>query len=212
MVSLIYTLENLMATWTYDVLWIICGYITGSIPFGVIISKICKNIDPRTVGSGSSGTTNVYRATGLKCAIWVATADILKSMVPVFFILKILESRHLAMAVGLGCVLGHIWSCFLKFKGGKGIATGAGALFPFIPYWIGTAVILWLVVARYTRYAFLASAVATVTVVIGGWATVLDPVFTFFTTTLAGILFVAHKKNLTRFVQGKENKIEKKFY
>ncbi|PPE05330.1 glycerol-3-phosphate 1-O-acyltransferase PlsY [Holospora curviuscula] len=200
------------SNWYISIFWIVLGYVLGSIPFGLIIPKIWKNVDPRKWGSGSSGTTNVYRSAGWKCAVCVAFADILKSMVPVLCVLKGLGCVSLAMGVALSGVVGHIWSCFLKFKGGKGVATGAGALFPFIPYWIGISMVLWFVLARYTRYAVLASIIATVTVIVGGSLTRFDALFTLFTMTLGGIIFFAHKKNFVRLTQGKENRIDTKIH
>ncbi|ETZ06888.1 glycerol-3-phosphate acyltransferase [Holospora obtusa F1] len=188
-------------------LWIGLGYVLGSIPFGVLISMGLKGIDPRKVASRNSGATNVYRTVGWSGAILVALSDVLKSMVPVYYILKVLERPNLAMVVALSCVLGHIWSCFLRFKGGKGIATGAGSLFPFVPYLVIVSIIFWLLITRWTRYAFLASSVCAAVVLVGGVIFSPYPFFGYLALSMGGVILFSHKQNFIRFIQGKEHKI-----
>ncbi|ETZ05149.1 MULTISPECIES: glycerol-3-phosphate 1-O-acyltransferase PlsY [Holospora] len=199
-----------MILFSYSFLmWIVFGYVVGSVPFGVIIPVLLEGIDPRCIGSGNSGTTNVYRAVGWKCAVLVAILDILKGMLPVYFALKVFNSYFLAMGIALACVSGHVWSCFLRFKGGKGIATGAGVLFPFIPLWVGISVVFWIIVARFTRYAFLASIISTAIVLLGASISVRYPFFFCLVCIVGGIILFTHRRNFLRFIQGAENKIEK---
>lgn len=111
-------------------LWIIVAYFLGALPFGVIIGKTFKGIDPRTVGSCNPGATNVARTCGLPLGVLTLVCDVLKGAVPVYIATQISPSATLYTLTALAAVCGHIKSPFLGFHGGKGVATSIGVLIP----------------------------------------------------------------------------------
>lgn len=189
---------------------IIISYIIGSFSSSYIIGKFVKKIDIRKFGSGNAGATNAVRVLGRKLGILIGAMDIIKGMVAVLIGLK-LQGDMGALVAGLFVIIGHDWSLFLKFKGGKGVATSFGTLliihFP-------TAIIsmgIGLIVVFYTKYASL------------GFLTflVLSPVVSsiimkkfsmeifIYTIVIAIIAIYRHKSNIRRLLDGSENKIGK---
>jgi glycerol-3-phosphate acyltransferase PlsY len=193
--------------------WFCGAYLVGSIPFAVLIPRIFRKIDPRTVGSKNPGTTNVYRSSGLVCAICVATSDVLKGMIPVYLALYLIDDvGHIAAAcVGFGCVVGHIWPIFLSGEGGKGVATSAGVLFPFMPWTIVAAAVTWIIVAKCTKYAVLATGACVLIAVVGSFLSATYSSYLLFplVNVLGGLITFKHRENILRFIQGKESKVIK---
>src|SRR5215831_12711182 len=190
--------------------FILLAYLIGSLPFAVIVSKALGLPDPRSYGSGNPGTTNVLRTGRKLAALLTLAGDGGKGWLAVF-----LAARYGLDAIGVaGCALavflGHLFPVFLRFKGGKGVATAAGVLFAVDP-WLGVAAAAtWLVVAIASRYASLASIVAGV----------VAPVCAFFMSVqasavlalaLIGALIVwRHKGNILNLAAGRERKIGQK--
>ena len=191
--------------------WFFEAYLIGSIPFSVLIPKLLGKADPRTVGSKNPGTTNVYRASGMVCALCVAISDILKGMIPVYLALHYIKDvgSIAAVWVGLGCVIGHLWSIFLGGKGGKGVATSAGVLLPFMPLTILVAIILWIIMTKYTRYAVLATGMCVIIVLTSSAFSPHYPphVLCSLVFSLGALIMLKHRDNIRRFMQGKEHKI-----
>ena len=186
---------------------ILIAYLIGSLPFAVIVSKALGLPDPRSYGSGNPGATNVLRTGRKLAALLTLAGDGGKGWLAVF-----LASRYGVDAIGvaacaLAVFLGHLFPVFLRFRGGKGVATAAGVLFALDPWLGGAAAATWLVVALATRYASLASIVAGV----------VAPACAFFMSTqasavlaltLIGALIVwRHKGNIVNLAAGKERKI-----
>ena len=111
-------------------LWILVSYVLGSLPFGIIIARGCRGIDPRTAGSGNPGATNVARLCGLPWGVLTLACDLLKGLIAVWISLRLTPEAWFHSACALAVVGGHIKSCFLGFKGGKGVSTTIGALLP----------------------------------------------------------------------------------
>ena len=189
---------------------ILLAYLIGSLPFAVIVSKALGLPDPRSYGSGNPGATNVLRTGRKLAALLTLAGDGGKGWLAVF-----LASRYGIDAIGVAACaiavfLGHLFPVFLRFKGGKGVATAAGVLIAFDPWLGAAAAATWLVVAVVTRYASLASIVAAV----------LAPVYAFFMSArgaavlalaLIGALIVwRHKGNIVNLATGKERKIGEK--
>ncbi len=193
--------------------WFWEAYLVGSIPFAVLIPRMFGKIDPRAVGSKNPGTTNVYRSSGLVCAICVAASDVLKGMIPVYLALYLIDDvGHIAAVfIGLGCVLGHLWAIFLSGKGGKGVATSAGVLFPFMPWTIVAAAVTWIIVTKYTRYAVLATGASAFIAVIGSFFSFTYSAYLLFplVCVLVALITFKHRENILRFIQGKESKVIK---
>jgi acyl phosphate:glycerol-3-phosphate acyltransferase len=205
-------------------MWIIMmaviGYISGSIPVGVIIGKKVKGVDIREVGSGNVGTANAIRALGAKWGGLVFLLDVLKGTLPVLSALWLVRccpgisedssSVFIPMAAGLGAVLGHNNSLFLRFSGGKGIATSFG-VFLVLDYRAALiAFIVWIMIVVITKISSLGSLLGALTapvIMIFSGQPFHTIVFAF---TIASIAFYKHRENIKRILKGEERKITEK--
>jgi glycerol-3-phosphate acyltransferase PlsY len=196
------------------------AYALGSVPFGLIVAK-SRGVDPRTAGSGNIGATNVGRLLGKKFFALVFVLDLLKGLVPVVVAGWLLrnepETWHkyvLWLAAGFAAILGHLFSVFLRFKGGKGVATSAGVIlgvFPWYTYPGLVAAVAWVVLFKLTRYVSLASmlAAATFTVAYTLTAVVLHrlpgqwPLLAF-AVLVTGLIVYKHRGNIARLRSGTE--------
>jgi glycerol-3-phosphate acyltransferase PlsY len=187
--------------------WIGCAvgsYLLGSIPTGYLWGRAC-GLDIRTVGSGNIGATNVFRALGKGPGIAVLLLDVLKGFLPVFFAPRWFEGGSpLAILCTVCVIAGHNWTCWLNFKGGKGIATSAGALLAAI--WLPMLVTLgvWLVVFGASRYVSLASIAAAVAVPVSTWLLTHDQPWIITTTLLGLVAIYKHRANIHRLLAGTE--------
>ncbi|MEI6424207.1 MAG: glycerol-3-phosphate 1-O-acyltransferase PlsY [Lentisphaerota bacterium] len=200
----------------------IASYLFGSVPWAFIIGRL-NGIDIRKKGSGNVGATNVMRVLGRKWGIMCFVLDFLKGFLPVLAV-KILISQKiltaapdaLVISAGLAAVAGHIWSVFLKFKGGKGMATGGGVLVGIAPYSFICTSLLWIVLFYSTRYVSAASVIAAAALPLsafifsktGLWS--LSAPFQIFLLVLAIVTIAKHHSNIKRLMNGTEHKFEKK--
>lgn len=189
---------------------ILAAYLLGSVPFAMISSKVFGLADPRTYGSGNPGATNVLRSGNKKAALMTLIGDALKGAVAVIAARQAGFSDTVIALVALAVFIGHLYPVFLKFKGGKGVATAAGVLLALDPI-LGLAVAgTWLFVAYVSRYsslaALIAAAAAPVIAVLMHGATNQ--------TVVVGILGMAligkHWQNIQRLMAGQESKIGSK--
>lgn len=185
------------------------GYVFGSIPFGLILTKLAGLGDVREIGSGNIGATNVLRTGKKPLAALTLLADILKGLIPTLLVATYFELIPYGLIAGFMALIGHMFPVWLKFKGGKGVATYIGVAFGF--FWpSGLCFILaWLVVAFLFRYSSLSALVACL----------VTPFVTFFMTEeiIATTLFVMsilvlirHRSNIERLIAGEEDKIGQK--
>ena len=186
------------------------GYFLGSIPFGLLLTRFAGTADIRAIGSGSIGATNVLRTghTGLAAATLVC--DVLKGTAAVA-LAAWLFGRDPALAAGLGAFLGHLFPVWLRFKGGKGVATYIGILIgiavigaSWIP--LATFLVLWLAVAAATRYSSLAGLIACAATPVVLWATGDRREAALF-LVLTLLVFIMHRANIARLINGSEGKI-----
>ncbi|HWL52561.1 MAG TPA: glycerol-3-phosphate 1-O-acyltransferase PlsY [Chthoniobacteraceae bacterium] len=197
----------------YDLLPLsaLAGYLLGSIPFGFLVARM-RGIDIRQHGSGNIGATNVLRVVGRKWGFLVFALDALKGFLAVYGTMLLVSTAPAALiAAALGCILGHNFPVWLRFKGGKGIATTAGALIGLFPLAIGVAFLVWVALFYATRYVSLASI---------GAAAVLPPVvwwqagsfnaFVGFSFLIAALAIWRHRSNIRRLLDGTENRFERK--
>src|SRR6185437_2375349 len=186
---------------------VICGYLLGAVPFGVIISKAMGLPDPRTVGSKNVGFTNVLRVSGKKAGILTLIGDMGKGWVMGFAATHLIQNEWAVLVVTLAPFLGHLFSPFLGFKGGKGVATALGSILGVAPLiglllllaWIG-AVALW----RYSSGGAL-TAFGLFPII----AALMRPNVTFvsFSILVTGLIVVKHKGNIERLWKGTESKM-----
>jgi acyl phosphate:glycerol-3-phosphate acyltransferase len=184
------------------------GYLLGSIPFGLIFTKLAGTQDIRAIGSGGIGATNVLRTGRYGLAAATLLADVLKGMVAV--LLAAWWFGHDAgLLAGLAAFLGHLFPVWLKFKGGKGIATGLGVLLAVSWQAALAAAVIWIAVAAATRYSSVASLIAsTAAPVILYFVGTPPEAMTFLVLAIAA--FIVHRANIARLLQGTESKIGQK--
>ncbi len=192
-------------------------YLVGAVPFGLIVVKAFKGVDIRTVGSGNIGATNVARAAGKKVAILVFLLDFAKGYLPVMGVLTLAERQgaHQLVGVlaGLSTVLGHMFPVYLKFRGGKGVATGAGMLGALVPVALGISFIVWALVVGATRYISLGSMSAAVAlpvsfVAIYHASALRDDIWlSAFCITVGALVIIRHRPNISRLLAGTENRL-----
>jgi glycerol-3-phosphate acyltransferase PlsY len=181
------------------------GYLLGSIPFGLIVTRLAGTQDIRTIGSGNIGATNVLRTGRKGLAAATLLADVLKGTVAVL-VMYAWWGRDHSMLAGLGAFIGHLFPVWLKFKGGKGVATFLGVLLAMS--WIGALVFgaIWLAVAAATRYSSVASLLACAAVPLYFWLTGERQEALLFLLLLVFTVFV-HRANIARLLNGTEGKI-----
>ena len=205
---------------------IIIGYLLGSIPFGLLLARRYAKVDVRQYGSGKIGATNVLRTAGRKSAAMVAILDLLKGMLAVVFAGLIVGKGYLVVSgIGLGslvaevlaalaAVAGHNWSVFLKFHGGRGVATFFGGLIALCPpaaIFGGEIIIIGAGLTRYASLGSIAGAVGSYAILVP--LTIMNgfPIeYLFYALVGAIIIFVMHRDNIVRLVSGKERKLGEK--
>jgi glycerol-3-phosphate acyltransferase PlsY len=209
---------------------IIAAYLLGSIPFGLLLAR-AHGKDLRSIGSGNIGATNVARALDRKWAYVCFILDVLKGLVPMLAILPLTKSLSaqthiektivlfLWLAVGCAAILGHIFPAYLKFKGGKGVATSFGVALGLWPYYTICALIaitVWAVVVSIWRYVSLASVLASVTfplalifliILKSNWETAHLWPLVIAATAIPLMVIIRHRENIKRLLSGTENKI-----
>ena len=187
---------------------IILSYFFGAIPSGVWIGKIFKNIDVRDYGSKNSGATNSYRVLGAKLGIAVLIIDVLKGFIPLYIASKFNLAYNDLVILGSVAILAHTFSCFISFKGGKGVATSLGVFLFLAPVITLILLVIFILVVYFTKYISLGSITAAF----------LLPIFTFFThrdtylftlsVVIAIFVIYRHKTNISRLLSGTENKFK----
>lgn len=187
---------------------IVFTYFIGAIPSGVWIGKIFKNIDIRNYGSKNSGATNAYRNLGPKLGLAVLLIDVLKGFLPLYVASKFNLEYNDFVILGLVAILAHTFSCFISFKGGKGVATSLGVFLFLVPAITLILLVIFILVVYFTKYISLASIIVAF----------MLPIFTFFTHrnsylfTLSVIIAIfviyRHKANISRLLNGTENKFK----
>lgn len=191
--------------------WLVASYLLGAIPTSWITVRLVKGQDLRRLGSGNLGATNLYRQLGWKFAVPVGLFDLAKGAVPVMVFGPMVGGGPLAAALlGVVAVIGHVFSIFVGFKGGKGVATGAGVVLGLAPWAFVVALVVWIVTVWLTGYVSLGSVLAAAVLPAAVW--VLSPgrremVWLF--ALIAGAIIVFHRSNLQRLRAGTEHRFGK---
>jgi glycerol-3-phosphate acyltransferase PlsY len=181
------------------------SYLAGSIPFGLILTKAKGHGDIRALGSGNIGATNVLRTGDKKLAFATLLCDAVKGYVPVVIAAR--YAPDMAAIAVIFAVLGHIFPVWLGFRGGKGVATGCGALLAYL--WPAALAVIatWLVIAAAFRYSSLAALVAAASAPLWTWLFAATPEQPLVAVFLALIVIARHRGNITRLLRGEEGKI-----
>lgn len=186
----------------------VIGYLLGSIPFGLVLTRLAGTQDIRSIGSGSIGATNVLRTGRKSLAAGTLLLDALKGTAAVLIAFHI-AGLDAAMVAGFGAFLGHLFPVWLKFKGGKGVAVYIGILLGLLPAAALVFCLLWLATAFTTRYSSLSALVAAfITPLFLWWFS--DPKLASLAVVLTLLLFYAHRENIKRLQAGKESRIGEK--
>ena len=190
--------------------FIVAAYLLGSISFAVVTSKVFGIADPRTYGSGNPGATNVLRSGKKAAAALTLLGDAAKGWLAVFLAIQFALPDVLVALVFLAVFLGHIFPVFLKFKGGKGVATALGVLLA-LNIWLGLAALAtWLVIALVFRLSSLAALMAAVGAPIYAMVLGLPGVWVLAAAIMSMLLIWRHKSNIQNLMTGKESRIGKK--
>jgi acyl phosphate:glycerol-3-phosphate acyltransferase len=191
------------------VLALCASYLLGSIPTSHLVSRLFAKIDLREHGSGNLGATNLYRVLGWKYAIPVALFDIAKGAIPVLvFAPRVSDSELFALACGVAAILGHVFSVFVGFKGGKGVATAAGVMLGLTPLALAVVAALWALLVLSTGFVSLGSIVAAAVLPLAVYVLerpVTAELLWIDSAVAAGVIFL-HRRNIQRLLKGTENR------
>ena len=188
---------------------ILFAFLLGSIPFGVVVAKV-YGVNLKKVGSGNIGATNVLRAMGKGPALLTLVGDVLKGSLAVVAGRYFLHSASLEGIIGLSAIVGHNFSLFLRFRGGKGVATSIGVLLIYSPKAGVLTVILWLIVMLVTRYSSLGAIVSFGVLPFGIYVLDYTQEKLIISVLIALLLIFRHTDNIKRLLQGTEPKIGKR--
>jgi acyl phosphate:glycerol-3-phosphate acyltransferase len=205
----------------------LAGYLAGSIPFGMIIAR-AHGVDLRKTGSGNVGATNVGRVLGKKWGYACFLLDVAKGLLPALAAVLLVHpepgqmptslQQAVWLSAGLGAILGHVFTFWLGFRGGKGVATALGVVLGIYPYftWAGLcAFAIWIAVTLVSRYVSLGSIVAAAAflplfAMFNGWQIGQYWPLAVFATAMMGLIVIRHRTNIRRLIDGTENKIGRK--
>jgi acyl phosphate:glycerol-3-phosphate acyltransferase len=193
----------------------LAGYLLGSIPTGFLVAK-ARGVDIRTVGSGNIGATNAFRILGKGPGIFVLFIDALKGWLAVALVPPAIHQllpgvpvEYLRVAAGVAAILGHNYTCWLHFKGGKGIATTAGVLIALVPYALFIILGIWILLFVTTRYVSVGSIVAAFALPFATWFTTGHDIgLTTVTGAMGALAIYKHRLNIQRLMDGTENRIQ----
>lgn len=191
------------------VLWLLASYLVGAIPTSYLLSRLFAGIDLRQHGSRNLGATNIYRVLGWKYAIPAAVVDIAKGAVPVLvFAPQVSDSQLFALGCGVAAILGHVFSVFVGFKGGKGVATAAGVMLGLAPLALTVSAVVWALLVRLTGYVSVGSIAAAAVLPLAVY--VLEdstsPALIWIATAIAAGVILLHRQNIQRLLKGTENR------
>ncbi len=186
---------------------IILGYLAGSIPTGLLLSKAFSNVDPRMEGSRNIGATNIFRTAGKKLGVLTLLGDCLKGLIPVLFALWFIGSEVWVCLVALSTFTGHLFSVFLKFKGGKGVATALGVYLGIAPLAVLIDAGVFFGVVLKWRFVSLGSLTAAAAMPILIATLTESKPYLFASLVIAGLIYYRHEANIRRLLTGSENKL-----
>ena len=192
---------------TTGLFWIAGAYLLGSIPTGLLLGKL-YGIDVRNEGSGNIGATNLYRTVGRKVGIITLVGDCLKGMLPVLLAWKLGLLEPMQAWVGLAAFCGHVFSVFLLFKGGKGVATALGVFLALAPLAVLGALAVFILLVAVWRYISLGSIMAAAVMPLIIFFRPHSPQLLIATVLIAAVVIIKHHSNISRLMAGTESKFK----
>jgi glycerol-3-phosphate acyltransferase PlsY len=193
-------------------LLVVAGYLLGSVPASYVAGRVVRGIDLREHGSGNLGATNTFRVLGARVAAPVMLFDVLKGFVPAWYF-PLWDSSpdwRWALAYGAAAIVGHVFSLYMRFKGGKGVATGAGVFLALAPAAVGGAFLVWLATLRLSRMVSLASILAALTMLPLLWLTSDRWEVRALGGAIAAFVVFSHRANVGRILRGEEHRFGRK--
>lgn len=190
-----------------DISLVVFAYLIGSIPFGLLVSKAVGQVDIRRRGSGNIGTANVLRIVGKRAAALTLIGDLFKGLLPVLAARLLGGSELLVSGVGMAAVVGHNWSIYLRFTGGKGVATSFGALLAMVPLPALLGLVVWLAVLRVSHYTSLSALAASVCIPPAIFFSIGSGPYFIFSLLAALLIFIRHQDNIRRIWAGTEHRV-----
>jgi glycerol-3-phosphate acyltransferase PlsY len=189
--------------------WLVASYLLGAVPTSYLAGRIFRGIDLREHGSRNLGATNLYRVLGWRFAVPVGLLDAAKGLIPVLvFAPRVSSSELFALACGLTAVLGHVFSVFVGFKGGKGVATAAGVMLGLTPAALGVAAAVWVALVYLTGYVSVGSIAAAAVFPVAVF--LIDrparPAMLWLDAAVAAAIIWLHRGNIQRLLNGTENR------
>jgi glycerol-3-phosphate acyltransferase PlsY len=187
---------------------LVVAYLLGSIPMTLIVARLAAGVDLRTVGSGNLGATNLYRARGWKYAVPAGLFDVAKGALPTVFLPRgVGPEPWIPLAVGAAAIAGHVFSIFVRFRGGKGVATAAGVVLGLAPIPLLISFALWVGVVAATGYVSLGSVLGAVAFPISAWLVgSTNPYVVPVGAVLALFIVFTHRTNIQRLLAGTEHR------
>ena len=187
--------------------YVLIAYLIGSIPIGVMFAKL-KGKDPRKIGSGNIGATNVMRTAGKALGVATLFGDIAKGFLPTFMAIRFDMPKEIVAVIGFATFAGHLFPVFLKFRGGKGVATALGVYLAVCPIAIIPCFIVFVAVFLVWRYVSLGSIVGAGIVPFAMYILKVPVEYVWLAVVIAIFVFIKHKDNIKRLIKGQENKIK----
>lgn len=194
-----------------EVLTILGAYLLGGIPWGLLLGRWFRGVDLRQHGSGSTGATNAARALGWRISAAVFVLDLLKGVIPILAARALTGEPLVEALAGVAAIAGHCWSPYIRFTGGRGVATGVGGALAIAPATLLLMIPVGLITIKLTRYVSLASLIGTVAVpvaiaigVVAGW---LPAAYLVYGVAGAAIIIFMHRGNIQRLLAGTERKL-----
>ena len=185
---------------------IIAAYLIGSIPFALILARRWSAADLRLVGSGNLGAANVMRASGVTAGVLVALLDVTKGAISVMLAARFSQDAAAPAAAGVAAIVGHIYPVWIRFRGGKGVATACGAFSILTPFAIPPLLVIFLITVTLTKYISLGSMVVTIALPPLAYATGSPAPAVVAASVAAVIIVVRHRSNLLRLRTGTERR------
>ncbi len=194
------------------IIGMIIAYLFGAIPFSFLVAR-ARGVDLRLVGSGNIGAANVWRSCGFKAFLVAIVLDFCKGAIPTFIAIHSLAlSPVVVILIGASAILGHTFSVFMGFKGGKAVATSGGVLLAVFPTAMIIGAITWAIILRLVRISSVASLTAASVVVVMTLITFatgnMDPAYTGFICAAAVLVLILHRSNIQRLLAGEENRFQ----
>lgn len=187
---------------------ILIGYGIGSLPLGYLVASRLKGIDLRRVGSGNVGAANVYRTAGLALALIVVLVDVAKGASSVLFAARLTTGGAEPVAAGVAAIIGHVYPVWLRFHGGKGVATACGVFWMLAPLATAVSATLFVITVWLTRYVSLGSVIATAALPPLAWLTDDSVPVIAGSVVAAAIVIQRHRVNLARLQNGTERRLQ----